>query len=62
VQHYLDAAEPLVEKAKAALRGLQKKDFDTLKSLTTPPEAVRICFFAVMNLYVGVPDAGYEIP
>lgn len=62
VQADLDAAEPLVEKAKAALRGLQKKDFDTLKSLATPPDAVRTCFFAVMNLYVGVPDANYDIP
>ena len=62
VQADLDAAEPLVEQAKKALAGLVKKDFDTLKALNNPPADVRICFFAVMNLYVGIPDAGYDIP
>jgi len=62
VQADLDAAEPLVEKAKAALRGLVKKDFDTLKALNNPPGDVRICFFAVLNLYVNIPTVDYGIP
>jgi len=53
----------LVEKAKAALAGLKKSDFDTLKSLATPPNDVRICFFAVVNLYCGIPEGEeYAIP
>ena len=62
VQKDLDAAEPLVEKAKAALKGLVKKDFDTLKSLNNPPPDVRICFFAVLQLYVGISTVDYGIP
>ena len=63
MQADLDAAGPLVEQAKAALAGLQKKDFDTLKSLNNPPGDVRICFFAVCNLYCGIPEgADYQIP
>jgi len=62
VQADLDAAEPLVEQAKKALAGLQKKDFDTLKALNNPPGDVRICFFAVQNLYVGITDVDYGIP
>lgn len=61
VQKDLDAAEPLVEKAMAALKGLQKKDFDTLKALNTPPDMVRICFFAVINLYIDIPDVDYDL-
>lgn len=61
VQADLDAAEPLVQQAEAALRGLQKKDFDTLKALNNPPADVRICFFAVVNLYVGINDVDYGI-
>jgi hypothetical protein len=52
----------LVEQAKAALAGLQKKDFDTLKALANPPADVRICFFVVLNLYVGIDDVDYGIP
>jgi hypothetical protein len=53
----------LVEQAKAALAGLKKKDFDTLKSLNTPPNDVRICFFVVCNLYCGIPEGEeYAIP
>lgn len=62
VQADLDAAEPLVEEAKKALAGLVKKDFDTLKSLTTPPADVRICFYAVQWLYVNVSEVDYGIP
>jgi len=63
VQADLDAAGPLVEKAKAALAGLQKKDFDTLKSLNTPPGDVRICFFVVCNLFCGIEEGKeYGIP
>jgi len=58
----LDAAEPLVKQAKAALAGLVKKDFDTLKSLANPPADVRICFFAVLNLYVDIKEVDYGIP
>jgi len=53
----------LVEKAKAALAGLKKSDFDTLKSLNTPPNDVRICFFVVLNLYCGIEEGkDYGIP
>ena len=63
VQKDLDAAEPLVEQAKKALAGLVKKDFDTLKSLNNPPPDVRICFFAVLNLFVGIEEGkDYGIP
>ena len=63
MQKDLDDAVPLVEKAKAALAGLQKKDFDTLKALNNPPGDVRVCFFAVCNLYCGIPEgADYGIP
>ena len=62
MQADLDAAEPLVEQAKKALAGLVKKDFDTLKALNNPPGDVRICFFAVQNLYVNIPDVDYGIP
>ena len=63
MQKDLDAAEPLVEQAKKALAGLVKKDFDTLKSLNNPPADVRICFFAVLNLYVGIDEGkDYGIP
>lgn len=62
VQADLDAAGPLVEQAKAALRGLNKKDFDTLKSLNNPPAQVRTCFYAVCWLYVGITDVDYGIP
>jgi dynein heavy chain len=40
VQADLDAALPLVEKAKAALEGLNIDDFRNLKALKTPPAAV----------------------
>lgn len=62
MQKDLDAAVPLVEKAKKALAGLNKKDFDILKSLANPPPAVARCFFAVLNLYVGIDSVDYGIP
>jgi dynein heavy chain len=57
VQKDLDAALPAVEKAEAALGGLQVKDFQMLKALNNPPAAVNQTFHAVLHLLSGVsPD------
>jgi len=50
VQADLDAALPLVEKAKAALAGLNIDDFRMLKALKTPPADVQTTFTCCLNL------------
>ena len=50
----LDAAEPLVAKAMAALDSLNKKDLGMCKTMTTPPKGVDDVFSAVMVLLAGV--------
>jgi len=57
VQKDLDAALPAVEKAEAALAGLNVKDFEMLKALNNPPAAVANTFHCVLHLLSGVsPD------
>jgi dynein heavy chain len=56
VQADLDAALPLVEKAKAALQGLNIKDFQTLKAMATPPGAVKNTFECVLHLLSKIHD------
>lgn len=57
VQKELDAALPLVEKAEAALQGLNVKDFQILKALPNPPQAIEQVFYCVCNLLAGLhPD------
>ena len=53
VQKDLDAALPLVEKAKEALRGLNVKDFQTLKALKSPPKDIENVFTCVLHLLSG---------
>ncbi len=53
VQRDLDAALPLVEKAKEALRGLNVKDFQTLKALKSPPKDIENVFLCVLHLLSG---------
>jgi dynein heavy chain len=53
VQKDLDAALPLVEKAKEALRGLNVKDFQTLKALKSPPKDIENTFTCVLHLLSG---------
>lgn len=53
MQRDLDAALPLVEKAKEALRGLNVKDFQTLKALKSPPIDIANVFTCVLNLLAG---------
>jgi len=50
VQTDLDAAIPLVIKAKAALEGLNVKDLQSLKALANPPAAVAQTFTCVLHL------------
>ena len=52
----------MVEKVRMALGGLHKKEFDILKNLGTPPTGVTRCFFAILNLYVGIDSVDYSIP
>jgi dynein heavy chain len=54
VQADLDAALPAVEKAMAALDGLNVKDFQMLKALNSPPDAVKMTFTCVLHLLSGV--------
>lgn len=54
VQKDLDAALPAVEKAEAALAGLNVKDFSMLKALQNPPDAVKMTFTCVLHLLSGV--------
>lgn len=56
MQADLDAALPLVEKAKAALQGLNLKDFQTLKVMGSPPEAVNRVFTCVLHLLSKIDD------
>jgi dynein heavy chain len=57
VQKDLDAALPAVEKAEAALAGLNVKDFEMLKALNNPPAAVGETFWCVLCLLAGIaPD------
>lgn len=53
MQRDLDAALPLVEKAKEALRGLNVKDFQTLKALKSPPKDIENVFTCVLHLLSG---------
>jgi dynein heavy chain, axonemal len=57
VQKDLDAALPLVAKAKAALEGLNLKDFQMLKALANPPADVAKTFTCVLNLLAGIDPA-----
>jgi len=50
VQSDLDAALPLVEKAKKALDGLNIEDFRNLKALKNPPADIDKTFTCVLNL------------
>jgi len=50
VQADLDAALPLVEKAMAALAGLNIDDFRMLKALNNPPGDVKDTFTCVLHL------------
>lgn len=50
VQADLDAALPLVEKAEAALAGLNIDDFRMLKALKTPPAPVQNTFTCCLQL------------
>ena len=54
VQADLDAALPLVEKAKKALDGLNIEDFRMLKALKTPPADIDKTFTCVLNLLCGI--------
>jgi len=54
VQHDLDQALPLVEKAKKALDGLSIDDFRMLKALKTPPADIDKTFTCVLNLLAGI--------
>jgi len=54
VQKDLDAALPLVEKANAALGGLDINDFRNLKALKTPPGAIEKVFTCILNLLASV--------
>ena len=53
-QRDLDAAEPLVAKAMAALDSLNKKDLGECKTMSKPPSGVDDVFSAVMVLLAGV--------
>ena len=50
VQKDLDEALPLVEKAQAALQGLNVKEIQTMKAFKTPPKDIELVFFCVLNL------------
>lgn len=54
VQGELAMALPLVEKAKAALDGLNEKDFGMLKTMNNPPNMVQVTLTAVLHLYAGI--------
>jgi dynein heavy chain, axonemal len=54
VQKDLDAALPAVEKAEAALAGLNVKDFQMLKALANPPAPVAQTFTCVLHLLAGI--------
>jgi hypothetical protein len=61
VQHDLDQAIPLVEKAMKALDGLNVKDFQMLKALKTPPGDIKKTFLCVLNILVKVhPDVPFD--
>ncbi len=57
----LAAAIPLVEEAKRALQGIQKKDFVTAKSFANPPGGVPEVFAATMYLMAGHWNDAIEI-
>lgn len=54
VQKDLDAALPLVEKAKKALDGLNVKDFQMLKAFKTPHADIDKTFTCALNLLAGI--------
>jgi len=60
VQADLDAAIPLVIKAKAALEGLNLKDLQNLKALANPPADVAKTFTCVLHLLCGI-DPGVPV-
>jgi len=48
---------PAVEKAEAALAGLNVKDFEMLKAMNNPPAAVAETFWCVLSLLSSIsPD------
>jgi len=57
----LEAAGPLVEQAKAALKGIQKADFQTAKSWANPPGGVPETFAAAMYLLAGFFPEGIDV-
>lgn len=57
MQDELDAAEPLVQKANAALAGLKEEDFKQLKSFTNPPAAIKNCMETTLHLFCGLDPA-----
>jgi dynein heavy chain len=54
VQADLDAALPAVERAEAALAGLNVKDFQMLKALQNPPGDISKTFACVLNLMASI--------
>lgn len=54
VQKDLDEALPLVEKAQAALRGLDIGEFRTMKAYAKPPKEIVQTFFCVLNILASV--------
>jgi len=60
VQHDLDQAIPLVEKALKALDGLQIDDFRMLKALKTPPADIAKTFTCVLHIMAGI-DPGIPV-
>jgi len=60
-QKELDAAEPLVEKAQAALQDISTKDFQMAKSFASPPKGVPEVFSTCVYLLAGLaPDTMIE--
>ena len=56
MQADLDLAIPLVQKAEAALAGLNVKDFQELKALKTPSAVLVGCMTCVLHLFASLKD------
>jgi dynein heavy chain len=52
-ENRLEAAGPLVKQAQEALKGIEKKDFDTCKAFASPPQGIPEVFAATMFLLAG---------
>lgn len=57
----MDAAIPLVKEAIAALDSITKKDFQTAKAYSTPPQGVPEVFAAAMYLMAGFFNEAIEV-